>query len=45
VREIAVTGDFEAVLSFGIGVQERTGVRTLALADPSRLVIDIAHPG
>jgi hypothetical protein len=45
VREVTVTGDFEAVLSFGIGVQERTGFRTLALAGPSRLVIDVAHPG
>jgi hypothetical protein len=45
VREVAVTGDFEAVLSFGIGVQEKTGFRTLALSGPSRLVIDIAHPG
>ena len=45
VRDISVTGDFEAVLSFGIGVQERTGIRTFALAGPSRLVIDVAHPG
>jgi hypothetical protein len=44
VRDIAVSGDFEAVLSFGIGVQERTGIRALALAGPSRLVIDVAHP-
>lgn len=43
VREVADAGDFEAVLSLGIGVSAETGIRAYRLADPSRLVIDVAH--
>jgi len=45
VQQVAVTGDFEAVLSVGIGVTAQTGMRVFALTAPSRLVIDVAHPG
>ncbi len=43
VRELADAGDFEAVLSLGIGVSAETGIRAYRLDDPSRLVIDVAH--
>lgn len=35
------SGDFEALVSFGIGVMKRTSVRTMRLRNPSRYVIDI----
>lgn len=43
VKEIADAGDFEAVLSFGIGVDHQAGFTAFKLTDPDRLVIDIAH--
>lgn len=43
VREVAVSGDFEAILSFGIGVDHRAGFRVFTLTHPTRVVIDIAH--
>jgi hypothetical protein len=43
VQQVADAGDFEAVLSLGIGLQRTAGLRAYRLEDPSRLVIDIAH--
>ncbi|MCU1678522.1 MAG: Peptidoglycan-binding domain 1 protein [Frankiales bacterium] len=43
VREVELTGDFEAVLSFGIGVHSKAGFRVLRLPDPTRIAIDIAR--
>jgi hypothetical protein len=43
IKEVADAGDFEAVLSMGVGVGAKVGFRVLKLADPARLVIDIAH--
>jgi len=43
VLEIADAGDFEAVLSLGIGLRTQAGLRAYRLEGPSRLVIDIAH--
>lgn len=43
VRQVAGAGDFEAVLSLGIGVSKQAGMRAYRLENPSRLVIDIAH--
>jgi hypothetical protein len=37
-------GDFESVLSYGIGLAQRTSFRVFALTRPSRVVIDIATP-
>jgi hypothetical protein len=42
VKEIAAVGDFEAVLSFGIGVDHMAPFRVLRLADPDRIVVDFA---
>jgi hypothetical protein len=43
VKEVADAGDFEAVLSFGIGLDTKAGFRVLKLSDPARLVVDVAH--
>ena len=40
VREIASAGDFEAVVTYGIGLAKRTYTRMRTLENPSRLVID-----
>jgi hypothetical protein len=42
VKEIAQLGDFEAVVSYGIGVDRRRPIEVSTLSNPSRLVIDIA---
>jgi hypothetical protein len=42
VQDIAVAGDFEGVLSFGVGVDHPTAFRVLRLSDPARVVIDVA---
>lgn len=43
VQEVADAGDFEAVMSLGIGVAQVTGIRAYRLESPSRLVVDVAH--
>ena len=43
LRDLAFAGDFEAVVTFGIGVAGRTGFRVLQLDAPSRVAIDITH--
>jgi hypothetical protein len=42
-RQIADAGDFEAVLTWGIGVAARTGLRAFTLTSPSRVVVDVVH--
>jgi hypothetical protein len=44
VREVVRTGDFEAVLTWAIGLDERVPFRVLTLDDPARLVVDFAAP-
>jgi hypothetical protein len=41
VKEIAQLGDFEAVVSYGIGVDQRRPIEVSTLSNPSRLVIDV----
>jgi hypothetical protein len=43
VRAVAIIGDFERVVSVGIGVRHRTWVHLFTLTRPSRLVIDIGR--
>ncbi len=43
VMAVAVTGDFEAHLSVGLGVRSRTTVNVFTLTAPNRVVIDVAH--
>jgi hypothetical protein len=45
VREIAQLGDFEAVVSYGIGVDVRRPIKVSTLSNPSRLVIDVSTTG
>lgn len=44
LRQVRFAGDFEAVVSFGLGLRERTGFRVFGLANPTRVVVDVAHP-
>jgi len=41
VEEIAAAGDFEGVLSFGIGIDERAPFRVLRLSSPGRIAVDV----
>jgi hypothetical protein len=43
VMAVALTGDFEAVLSIGIGTRHRSWVRVFTLSAPTRVVIDVGH--
>ena len=43
VRELVRSGDFEAVLSWAIGVEERVDFRVRALDQPARLVVDLRN--
>ena len=40
LKEVAFAGDFEAVLSFGIGIDHVAGLHMQTLTSPPRLVID-----
>jgi hypothetical protein len=44
VREVVRTGDFEAVLTWAIGVNGRTPFAVTTLREPDRLVIDFGRP-
>ncbi|MPZ97465.1 MAG: hypothetical protein GEU96_21750 [Propionibacteriales bacterium] len=43
LRGVALTGDFEGVVSFGLATDRRAPFRVFRLSQPNRLVIDIAH--
>lgn len=43
LRGVAMTGDFEGVVSFGIALSSHAGFRVSTLTSPSRLVIDLQH--
>jgi hypothetical protein len=43
VKGIAFTGDHESVVSFGLALDHKAGVRVFTLTDPNRLVVDVAH--
>jgi hypothetical protein len=45
VKEIAQVGDFEAVVSYGIGIDHRRPIEVSTLSGPSRLVIDVSTAG
>lgn len=40
---VSAAGDFEGVLSFGIGLAARGGYHASTLTSPSQLVIDVSH--
>ncbi|WP_409332683.1 AMIN-like domain-containing (lipo)protein [Trujillonella humicola] len=43
VTEVVRTGDFEAVLSWAIGLDRQVPYGIVALEDPTRLVVDLRH--
>jgi hypothetical protein len=43
LRQVKTAGDFEGVVSFGLGLRRRTGFRVFRLTGPTRVVIDVAH--
>ncbi len=43
LRQVKLAGDFEGVVTFGIGLRRKTGFRVFRLSAPSRVVIDVAH--
>ena len=45
VKEVAQTGDFEAVVGYGIGIDRRRPIKVSALSNPSRLVVDVSTAG
>ena len=44
VMTVVSAGDFESVLSYGIGLAKRTTFRVFTLTGPSRVVIDVDTP-
>jgi hypothetical protein len=42
LKEVAPAGDFEAVVTYGLGVDHRVPFKVLELRDPSRVAIDIS---
>ncbi|MGP3915952.1 AMIN-like domain-containing (lipo)protein [Nonomuraea sp. 10N515B] len=44
VIQVVTTGDFEATLTFGVGLAKRVPFRVYTLTQPSRVVVDIATP-
>lgn len=43
IKEWRLLGDFEGVVSLGIGVRRKRAVEVTLLTHPKRLVIDVAH--
>jgi hypothetical protein len=43
LRQIKTAGDFEGVVTFGLGLRRKTGFRVFRLTGPRRIVIDVAH--
>jgi hypothetical protein len=41
--QVKQAGDFEAYLSLGVGLADRTGFRVVTLTGPPRVAIDVAH--
>ena len=44
LREVNAPSSFEGQTTAGIGLTQRVGFRVLELTDPTRIVIDLAHP-
>ena len=43
LRQVKKAGDFEGVVSYGLGLRRKTGFRVFRLTAPTRIVIDVAH--
>lgn len=44
LREVRSAGDFEGVVTYGLGLAARTDFRVFTLTSPQRLVVDVAAP-
>jgi len=44
LRQAKQVGDFEGVLTWGLGLRAPAGFRVVRLQDPSRVAVDLAHP-
>ncbi len=44
VKEVAGAGDFEAVVTYGIGLARKSETRIITLTDRSRVVVDFLNP-
>ncbi|MEJ7708089.1 MAG: hypothetical protein WKF82_12960 [Nocardioidaceae bacterium] len=43
LRGVAITGDFESQVSFGLSLRHRSDFRVFVLHAPNRIVIDVRH--
>jgi hypothetical protein len=43
LKQVSISGDFEAVLSFGVGLARTAGFQVKRLRSPDRLVVDVAE--
>jgi hypothetical protein len=43
LKQVSISGDFEAVLSFGVGLGRTAGFQVTRLQSPDRLVVDVAE--
>lgn len=43
LRQVKLAGDFEGLVTFGLGLRRKTGFRVFRLTGPTRIVIDVAH--
>ena len=44
VKEVVRAGDFEAVLTYGIGLAHKSEIWVITLTNPSRVVADFLNP-
>jgi hypothetical protein len=44
VKEVVNAGDFEGVLTYGIGLNNKSQIRVFTLTNPSRVVVDVLNP-
>jgi hypothetical protein len=43
LRQVKRAGDFEGVVTFGLGLRGKSGFRVFRLTGPTRIVVDVAH--
>jgi hypothetical protein len=43
LRQVKLAGDFEGVVTLGLGLRSKTGFRVFRLTNPTRVVVDVAH--
>jgi hypothetical protein len=44
LKQVRFAGEFEAVVSYGIGQATKAGFRVFRLTGPDRIVVDVKHP-